>query len=69
MIPEVTDIEFSEGEENMDIVSSGLFFCIIVPMGLIYVDRKRKLDEKILAAQTETNRLLTELIDALKKAP
>jgi hypothetical protein len=53
----------------MDIVSSGLFFCVIVPMGLIYLDRKRKMDEKILAAQNETNRLLAELTDALKKTP
>ena len=58
-----------KGEENMDIISFGLFFFVVVPLGLIYLTRKRKMDEKILASQDETNRLLVELIDALKKTP
>jgi hypothetical protein len=53
----------------MDIVSFGLFFFVVIPLGLIYLTRKRKMDEKILASQDETNRLLAELIDALKKTP
>lgn len=51
----------------MDIVSFGLFFFVVVPLGFIYLSRKRKLDEQILASQKETNRLLAELLDALKK--
>ena len=50
-------------------IAGGLFFLVVVPMGLIYMDRKRKLDDKMLAAQNETNRLLAELMDALKKTP
>ena len=52
----------------MDIISFVLFFCVVVPFGLIYLNRKRKFDEQILASQKETNRLLTELIDTLKKS-
>ena len=53
----------------MEIVSFGLFFFVVVPLGLIYISRKRKLEEQKLASQKETNRLLTELIDTLKKTP
>jgi hypothetical protein len=51
---------------NMDIFSFGLFFFVVVPLGFIYLGRKRKLDEQVLASQKETIRLLAELVDALK---
>jgi hypothetical protein len=50
----------------MDIFSFGLFFFVVVPLGFIYLGRKRKLDEQVLASQKETIRLLAELVDALK---
>jgi hypothetical protein len=52
----------------MDIVSFGLFFFVVVPLGFIYLSRKRKLDEQVLASQKETIRLLAELLDELKKS-
>jgi hypothetical protein len=52
----------------MDGVSFGLFFFVVVPLGLIYLSRKRKLDEKVLASQNETVRLLAEILDGLKKS-
>lgn len=51
----------------MDIASFVLFFFVVVPLGLIYLSRKRKLDEQILASQKETNRLLAQLLENLKK--
>lgn len=51
----------------MDVVSFVLFFFVVVPLILIFFSRKRKIDEQILASQKETNRLLAELIEALKK--
>lgn len=51
----------------MDIASFFLFFFVVVPLGFIYLSRKRKLDEQILASQKETNRLLAQLLENLKK--
>jgi hypothetical protein len=51
----------------MDNVAFVLFFFVVVPLGLIYISRKRKLDEQILASQQEANRLLAQLLEALTK--
>ena len=51
----------------MDIVSFVLFFFVVVPFLLIYLSRKRKLDLEMLASQKETNKLLIELLNAMKK--
>jgi hypothetical protein len=52
----------------MDGVSFFMFFFLVVPLWLISITRKRKLDEQSLAVQRETNRLLNELLGAMKKS-
>ncbi len=52
----------------MDLFSILAFFLVVIPFWLIFVSRQNKYNEQVLATQKETNRLLTELIESLKKA-
>ncbi len=52
----------------MDIAAFALFFLIVVPFWLIHITRQRKQTEQMLASQKEINRLLAELLSALKKS-
>jgi hypothetical protein len=55
----------------MDIASFLLFFLVVVPFGLMitnnYIKYRKKTDSELIAAQQETNRLLTELLETKKQ--
>lgn len=55
----------------MDILYALVFFLWVVPFGILlmnnYMKYRKKKDDELLAQQKETNRLLGEILDQLKK--
>ncbi|MCX6035214.1 MAG: hypothetical protein NTV38_09610 [Chloroflexi bacterium] len=55
----------------MDIASFLLFFFVVVPLGLMitnnHIKYRKKTDSEFIAAQKETNRLLTGLLETKKQ--
>ena len=55
----------------MEWLSAAVFFLWVVPFGILlmnnYMKYRKKKDAELLAQQRETNRILGEILNALKK--